>query len=122
MDANEIETLFEQINDGRAEIARIAEPFLEQIAALNNEMNTAIAPHAEIVDALKEDIKTSVMMGEMSVKTTAGTCSYVNGRKPPIKWDDAALNGYAVANPDILQFRSKGMPGKPSVRFNMKEI
>ena len=122
MEQKELQKIFEQINTERTEISRLSEPLQEQIAALENEISILIAPHAAVIDALKEDITIAVMMDEKSVKTDAGGCSFIRGRKPSIKWDDAALNGYAVDHEDILQFRSEGKPGKPGVRFNLKEI
>ena len=119
---SEVADAFGQIADERAEIARISVDLLAARDRIDAEISALITPHASTIDELKQFIKHTVLEAGASAKTDNGSCTYVKGRKPHAKWDDAALNGYAVANPDILQFRSEGAEGKPSVRFKLPEV
>jgi len=64
----------------------------------------------ESVRLLEEEIKTTVLERESSVNGTYQVI-YVKGR---IIWDSKALDGYAVAHPEIKELRKTG---KPSVRI-----
>jgi len=125
MEQPEIGQLFEQINEHRVSINEKTKNLQEEIVALQNEISILIAPHAEAIDALKLDIETAVLINEVSVKTDAGTCTYVKGRKGAVKWDNAALMGYVSAAPEneaILQFRSEKPDGQPGTRFKFIDL
>ena len=129
MEQPEIKQLFEQINEARIAMLAATEELRQQleepqllIASIEAEISDVMAPHADIIDALKTDIETAVLINEISVKTDAGTCSYVKGRKPSVKWNDDALMGYAATHDEVLQFRSEGTQGVPTTRFKLIDV
>jgi hypothetical protein len=133
MNTTEIEQAFEEINAARiamseatAELRQELEEPQLRIASIEAEISDYMAPYAETIDALKLDIEIAVLINEESCKTDVGTCTYVKGRKPAVKWDDPAIQGAiagANGNLDFLYgFRTEGNPGQPSTRFKMIEI
>ena len=130
MDAKEIESMFEQINEARIAMSEATAQFRKDLEApqtivneINAKISEAMAPYAEIVDTLKADIETAVLENAQSFNTDAGACTFVKGRKGAVKWNDEALNGaVAGANGDLdflMAFREERPSGKPSTRFKM---
>ena len=129
MEQLEMEQLFEHINEARIAMLEATEELRQQleepqllIASIEAEISDVMAPYAEIIDALKLDIETAVLINEASIKTDAGTCTYVKGRKPSVKWNDDALMGYAATHDEVLQFRSEGKQGLPTTRFKFVDV
>lgn len=133
MEAKEIESMFEQINEARIAMSEATAQFRKDLEApqtivneINEKISDAMAPYAETVDALKADIETAVLENAQSFNTDAGTCTFVKGRKGAVKWNDEALNGaVAGANGDLdflIGFREEKPPGKPSTRFKMIDV
>lgn len=118
----EIEEAFEQINLRRLAMDRETKDLQEERARIDEQISVLIEPHAKEIEYLKNVIQMHVMEEQASAKTTAGSCSYVKGRKGSVKWDDSALLGYAATHEEIMQFRKEGEPGQPSVRFDLPDI
>ncbi|MCG3145996.1 MAG: hypothetical protein HONDAALG_03775 [Gammaproteobacteria bacterium] len=66
---------------------------------------------ADADDSRTINKKTPALWGEESrgatVKGAALSAVYAKGR---VSWDNKALEGYAVAHPELLAFRSEGAP------------
>jgi len=129
LDPQGIEDAFYQINALRREmvIASAAltaerEEIEEQMNNVNARISDAIGPYAEEIERLKHDIEKAVMYRQSSEKTDAGKATYYKARKPSIKWDDKALQGYAIDHPEIMKFRTEGKPGKPRVKIDLPEM
>jgi len=60
----------------------------------------------ELID-VKERIKRLVLESGESVSTEYNSAVYMPGR---VSWNTAGLEGYAIANQDILNFRKEGAP------------
>lgn len=69
------------------------------------------------IDQLTAEVKDEVLVSGSSIKKgkTHYGASFIKGR---VSWDIKALEGYAVAHPEIEKFRKKD--GDPSVRINKK--
>jgi hypothetical protein len=61
---------------------------------------------------LEDEIKSEILTIGESVKGEVYRASFVKGR---IAWDTDALEGYAAAHPEIMQFKKEG---SPSVRIS----
>ena len=61
---------------------------------------------------LEAEVRNNVMVSGESVVGEIYRASYVKGR---VSWDTKALDGYAVAHPEIAQFKKLGAP---SVRIS----
>lgn len=108
---------FELIENERMEIETSTRDLCAERARIDAAIKELSIEHEYAIDELKAYIHETVINTKTSVKTALGSCTYVRGRKPTIKWNDAALCGYAVEHEGILQFRSEGKEGKPSTRF-----
>lgn len=75
------------------------------------EIALELAPAYELVDAkiaeLQASIKTATLQLGETAKSERFLAVYSAGR---VSWDAKALDGYAVAHPEILAFRSAGPP------------
>ncbi len=79
---------------------------LERYAALQTELK----PVTDKIKALEAEIKDYVKEhGDIESDNARTETIDVKGR---VKWDTQALDGYAVANPDVLQFRTIGKDSK----------
>lgn len=85
----------------------------EEIKQQLDEINVEFMDDFEsVADSIKEAtalVKTAVLEAGETVKGEHLQAVYVKGRN---KWDTAGLKGYAVVNPDVLNFFT---PGNPSV-------
>ena len=59
------------------------------------------------IKELREQIKAAVIANGATVKGSMYQAVYVKGRD---SWDTKALDGYAAAHPEIIQFRTTGNP------------
>lgn len=59
----------------------------------------------QAVDDLEAEVKALVLAFARSVKGENLQAVYMNGR---VTWDSKGLDGYAVANPEVLAFRKQG--------------
>lgn len=66
------------------------------------------------IKVLENEIKDDVVMESKSVKGSFLQAVY---SKPRVTWDTKALDGYAVANPDLLLFKKSN--GVPSVSIRV---
>lgn len=80
----------------RAQIAEVEAEFAPRIVAANN-----------AVDDLTEYIEHNVIEAGESVKGDFLHAVYAKGR---VSWDTKALDGYAVAHPEIKALRKQGKP------------
>jgi hypothetical protein len=75
------------------------------------EIALELAPAYETVDAkiaeLQEHIKAATLQQGETAKSDRFLAVYNGGR---VSWDTKGLDGYAVAHPEILVFRSVGAP------------
>lgn len=117
-----IEEAFQKINALRIEMDLKTHALQEEQAKISEQISTIIEPYAKEIDYLKNTIQVHVMEDMASAKTAHGVCSYVKGRKGSVKWDDNALMGYAATHEEIIQFRTEGEPGQPSVRWNLPDM
>ena len=58
-------------------------------------------------ELLEAEIKQVVLEAGRSIKGAHHTFSWTKGR---VSWNTKALDGYAAAHPEILQFRKEGSP------------
>lgn len=82
-----------------------------EIKAKLTEIDAEFEPKFQALNTKKADletiIKSNVLQIGESVKGTHHTFSFVKGRT---SWDTKALDGYAAAHPEILQFKTVGDP------------
>ena len=80
---------------------------LEEKVAIFRDMSIELAVPLEQLKKLEKDIRAEIKeTGELP--TVEGvTMKVVSPKKPRTKWDSAKLEGYAVANPDVLEFRTQ---------------
>ena len=78
-----------------------------KIEEINAEFEPAIVAANEKIDALESSIKQHVIAGGETVKGSVLMAVYSKGR---VSWDTKALDGYAVAHPEVGQFRKEGAP------------
>lgn len=86
----------------------------EKLSEIDAEFNPRLEAIATERAQLEAEIRNDVMVSGQSVKGEVYNASYVNGRT---LWDTKALDGYAAAHPEILQFKTVGAP---TVRISRK--
>lgn len=96
----------------QAEIDKIITPEIKvQLEALDAEYGDKADVAEDKLAALKEQLKALVIANGATVKGEFIQAVYC---KPRVTWNSKALEGYAMAHPEILDARKIG---KPSVRF-----
>ncbi len=80
----------------KQQLADIEAEFGEQVETLQTRMS-----------ALADEIKAEVAQFGRTIK---GNHHQFVWSKPRVSWDTKALDGYATAHPEILQFRKEGNP------------
>lgn len=73
-----------------------------------------------VKDRLKAAVKFQVALtGEVGdiIDIQGAKVKVIAPKKPRVYWDSKALDGYAAAHPEILQFRTEKMPN-PSIRID----
>ncbi len=87
----------------------------EKLARIDEYYKGVIDNSQALCNLLESEIKAEVLKQGPSVKSDNGyQAVYSKGR---ITWDTKALNGYALAHPEIEKLRN---PGKPSVSIRKK--
>lgn len=79
----------------------------QQIADIETEFATTFASIDTGLIMLESEIKTDVLEYGSSVKGQHLRALWTRGR---VSWDTRALDGYAVAHPEILPMRKSGDP------------
>jgi hypothetical protein len=96
----------------REEILKVVRAELE---ALEAEYQPLLTAAQERTGALETEIKQAVLQQGASVKGRRVQAVYVRGR---VSWDNARLDQYAAAHPEVREFRKEG---KPSVSLRLVE-
>ena len=78
-----------------------------ELDALEAEYKPVLEAAEENTAALENEIKTDVLLYGESVAGGMYRACYTQGR---ISWDNEGMTRYAVAHPDVLQFRKQGQP------------
>ncbi len=81
----------------------------EKLAEIDAEFEPKIEQLLQEKSQLEAEIKDEVLNAGRTIK---GTYHSFVWSKPRVSWDTKALDGYALAHPEIAQFRK---PGKPSL-------
>ena len=87
------------------------------------DMNVEAGPIIQQLATVKERIRVLASI-QSAVTGEVGRVAKINGfavdvvppKNPRVTYDRKALDGYAVAHPEILQFRKEAMP-KPSIKL-----
>jgi hypothetical protein len=86
---------------------RILEQVKEELTALDAEYTPQLATVQETATTLEAEVRAEVLRVGISCKGTRLHVIWVKGR---VSWDTKALDGYAAAHPEMLQFRKEGEP------------
>ena len=78
-----------------------------QLDEIDAEAQTAMDALSGGIDSLTAEIKAEVIAAGTTVKSEHLQAVYAKGR---VSWDNKALDGYAVAHPEIGAFRKTGEP------------
>ena len=85
----------------------------QALADIDTEFADGEEAAMESIVGLEASIKTATLgIGE----TVKGATLYAVFSKPRVSWDTKGLGGYAIAHPEIEQFRKQG---KPSISIRM---
>jgi len=103
----EIRQRLESLDELRAQRTLLVADIQAQITELTAERDMLSLDLDEAINALTKDIKDAVLTHGASVKAVH---LHAVWSKPRTSWDTKALNGYAVAHPEILEFRKTGRP------------
>ena len=79
----------------------------EKLAEIDAEFEPKIEQLLQEKSQLEAEIKDEVLTAGRTVK---GTYHSFVWSKPRVSWDTKALDGYALAHPEIQQFRTEGNP------------
>lgn len=79
----------------------------EKLAEIDAEFDPKAEYLAKQKSMLEAEIKQEVLQAGQTVK---GTFHSFVWSKPRVSWDTKALDGYALAHPEIAQFRTEGSP------------
>lgn len=92
----------------QALIERVLTPEIKDLLAeIDAEFDPKIAELNQTKAILEAQIKAQVLEAGRTIK---GTYHSFVWSKPRVSWDTKALDGYAAAHPEILQFREEGSP------------
>ena len=87
------------------------EIYTPEIKAMVKAVEAEFADRTRVMNVdiavLEDQIKRAVIAHGATVKGAALSAVYAKGR---VSWDNKALEGYAVAHPELLAFRSEGAP------------
>lgn len=91
--------------------ATVATIYTPEIKAMVKAVEAEFADRTRVMNVdiavLEDQIKRAVIAHGATVKGAALSAVYAKGR---VSWDNKALEGYAVAHPELLAFRSEGAP------------
>jgi hypothetical protein len=93
--------------DMEARRREILAPVQQDLSDLEAEYGGMLAAGSDRIADLEARVRGAVLQVGKSVKSEALHAVVSKGR---VSWDTKALDGYAVAHPEILQFRSEGLP------------
>jgi len=118
---NDIEILLDELAQLRHNAARLAEMKREAVPAevqqiladIDAEFDPEIARTNTAISSAENEIKELVIENGATVKAAGLQAVYAQGR---VSWDTDKLDGYAVAHPEIKQFKTQG---KPSVSIRV---
>ena len=79
----------------------------EKLAEIDAEFDPKVEEIAQQKSALEAEIKQEILEAGRTIK---GTYHSFVWSKPRVSWDTKALDGYALAHPEITQFRTEGSP------------
>ena len=79
----------------------------EKLAEIDAEFEPKIEQLLQEKSQLEAEIKDEVLNAG---RTKKGTYHSFVWSKPRVSWDTKALDGYALAHPEIAQFRTEGSP------------
>ena len=79
----------------------------EKLAEIDAEFEPKIEQLLQEKSQLEAEIKDEVLNAGRTIK---GTYHSFVWSKPRVSWDTKALDGYALAHPEIAQFRKEGAP------------
>jgi len=85
----------------------ITDDIKQQIKDIEAEFAPDIERFDEVITALTDEVKEATIAHGSSVKGEYMKSTFVKGR---VTWDSKGLEGYAVANPDVLMFKKTGNP------------
>ena len=88
----------------RAEVLRKVQPELD---ALELEFQPVLEAAEANASALEAEIKNDVLLRGESLRGSVYQAIYVKGR---VSWDNAGVEQYARAHPEVLKFRREGQP------------
>jgi len=92
---------------------------LKHYSGLKSEITPYLTHMKETEDRLKKAIKfRSTITGETGtvIDIPEGRVKIIHPKQPRRYWDGKALDGFAAAHPEILEFRTEKMPS-PTVRI-----
>ncbi len=78
-----------------------------ELDALESEYQPLLEAAEHNASTLEAEIKNDVLLGGQSVITNVYQALYMKGR---VTWDTAGIDKYAVAHPEVLQYRREGQP------------
>jgi hypothetical protein len=96
------------IQERQALIDEVLTPEIkEKLAEIDAEIEPKFDEINRQKSMLEADIKNEVLSAGRTIK---GTFHSFVWSKPRVSWDTKALDGYALAHPEIAQFRTEGSP------------
>lgn len=85
----------------------ILKPVAEALADLDAEIKPGMDALDEQIAALREEIESAILQRCETVRGDRLQAVYARGR---VTWDTRALIGYAATHPEILEFQKLGEP------------
>jgi len=79
----------------------------EKLAEIDAEFDPKVEDISQQKSMLEAEIKQEILEAGRTIK---GTFHSFVWSKPRVSWDTKALDGYALAHPEIAQFRTEGSP------------
>lgn len=107
MAANSIEKMLDALSELRTIRDTSVQDIDAQITQLQTQRATRTADQDAAIADLENRIRKSTIARGETVHGTDLLAVYVSGR---VTWDTKALDGYAVAHPEVSQFRITGEP------------
>jgi len=100
-------SMLEALADARAERDELSADIDRQIRELEEIQATRCFEVDQRIDSLTRSIKSATLSLQASEKGSRLHAIYTKGRTT---WDGALLKGYAVAHPEINEFKKVGKP------------
>jgi len=89
---------------------------LEEMLEAYRDMKVELAFSLEQLATLEKSIKTHVKDTGETASIDGARITVTNPKKPRVRWDTKALEGFAAAHPELMALRSESMPA-PAVRI-----